>query len=458
VPPRVTVIGGGVAGLSAAAALAEQGVRVTLLEARSTLGGRCSTFTDPATGERVDNGQHILIGCYTETFRFLRRIGGLAHVREQANLSLRIVDRHGVSSLLRCPPWPAPLHLLGGLLGWKALTWRDRVSSLRILPAIRRASAGGALPGRPGTTREGGDSGEETVRAWLRRHGQTERLIEVLWEPLAIAALNQSIDAAAAAPFRDVVRRMFTARRRDATLVLPTVPLAELFAAPTVAFVQARDGEVIAGAPARMVAEPGSSRVVVRTRDAEIAADAIVCAVPWFALPDVLPDVASLRSTIDAARHTQASPIVTVNLWLDRQVAGEEFVGLPGRHMQWIFDKARLFGESAAHLSLVSSGAEEIAARGNADLLALAMEELRAALPAASDAVVKRAVVVREKRATFSLAPGQPARPGTSTGVPGLFLAGDWIDTGLPATIESAVVSGHWAAASVLAHLEGLQS
>jgi uncharacterized protein with NAD-binding domain and iron-sulfur cluster len=171
-----------------------------------------------------------------------------------------------------------------------------------------------------------------------------------------------------------------------------------------------------------------------------------------------LPDVASLRSTIDAARHTQASPIVTVNLWLDRQVAGEEFVGLPGRHMQWIFDKARLFGESAAHLSLVSSGAEEIAARGNADLLALAMEELRAALPAASDAVVKRAVVVREKRATFSLAPGQPARPGTSTGVPGLFLAGDWIDTGLPATIESAVVSGHWAAASVLAHLEGLQS
>jgi squalene-associated FAD-dependent desaturase len=454
------VIGGGVAGLSAATALAARGVHVTLLEARPTLGGRCSTFTDPATGERVDNGQHVLIGCYHETFRFLQRIGSSGHVRVQNTLALRIVDRNGASSVLRCPSWPAPLHLLGGLLGWTALAWRDRLSSLRMLPALAgRAPNAGQVPVDVGRVPQNvgrvlvDPANTETVRQWLRRHGQSERLIELLWEPLAIAALNQPIDAAAAGPFREVVRRMFTANRRDSTLVLPIVPLTDLFVSPAVALLRRNGGEVIESSPAKVVVDSNDPGAIVQARDARLEGDAIVCAVPWFALPDVLPDVDTLRPIIDAARCTAASPIVTVNLWLDRQVVDDEFVGLPGRHMQWIFDKGRMFGETAAHLSLVSSGAGDIVARSNFEIVMLAMGEMRAALPSVHDAVVKRAVVVREKRATFSLAPGQPQRPATTTGVPGLFLAGDWIDTGLPATIESAVMSGHRAAAAVLDYL-----
>ena len=140
---------------------------------------------------------------------------------------------------------------------------------------------------------------------------------------------------------------------------------------------------------------------------------------------------------------------MTVNLWFDRPVTSSTFVGLPGRAMQWVFDKRALFGENASHLSLVSSGASAIVDRSNEELADLALHELKAALPSVREAGLRRAVVVREKRATFSVAPGQPRRPQTRTPLPGLFLAGDWIETGLPATIESAVVSGHAAAIAV---------
>jgi uncharacterized protein with NAD-binding domain and iron-sulfur cluster len=145
-----------------------------------------------------------------------------------------------------------------------------------------------------------------------------------------------------------------------------------------------------------------------------------------------------------------AQPIVTVNLWYDREVMTEPFAGLPGRTLQWVFDKRLAFGGTASHLSLVLSGAAELATRSNADLTNLAAAEVSQALPRAKDARLIRATVVREKQATFSLAPSQPRRPGGITPVHGLFLAGDWIDTGLPATIESAVVSGHAAARAIL--------
>jgi hypothetical protein len=142
----------------------------------------------------------------------------------------------------------------------------------------------------------------------------------------------------------------------------------------------------------------------------------------------------------------ESSPIATVNVWCDRPVLDEPFVGLPGRAMQWVFDKRTIFGGGASHLSLVSSGASALVDMSNDTLIALAHDELLDALPAMRAARIIRSTVVRERRATFSLAPGQPARPTAETGVAGRDMAGDWIDTGLPATIESAVVSGHRAA------------
>jgi 2-polyprenyl-6-methoxyphenol hydroxylase-like FAD-dependent oxidoreductase len=161
-------------------------------------------------------------------------------------------------------------------------------------------------------------------------------------------------------------------------------------------------------------------------------------------------ETTALQPMLDRAAAMIASPILTVNLWLDRTVMADPFVGLPGRTMQWVFDKRVLFGGDAAHLSLVSSGASPLLALSDAELVGTALDELMNALPDARSAKLLRATVIREPRATFSLALGEPARPGTQTPVRGLYLAGDWIDTGLPATIESAVRSGHAAAEAAM--------
>jgi squalene-associated FAD-dependent desaturase len=436
----VIVIGGGFAGLSAATALAERGVRVCVVEARPTLGGRATAFTDPETAERVDNGQHVLFGCYHDTFAFLERIGAHPLVDLQDTLTIHVVDRGGRGSMLACPPLPAPLHLVAGVMRWRALGWRDRIAVLRFGAALW-----------PGPSPE--DRAAGTVRDWLIASGQTPGLIELLWEPLAVAALNQPIGTAAAAPFREVLRRMFTMRRRDSAVGVPRVPLDELYVAPARRYLDARGGSILTGSPARIVADAATGRWFVQLRDRELRARAVVCAVPWHALPDVLPDCAPLRAIVDAARATSASPIVTVNLWFDRQVTPETFVGLPGRAMQWVFDKRRVFGDGSSHLSLVSSGADAIAGRSNQELIDLAVAEVTDAWPRARAAALQRAVVVRERRATFSLAPDAPPRPDTRTPIPWLVLAGDWIDTGLPATIESAVVSGHRAARALTSEL-----
>jgi uncharacterized protein with NAD-binding domain and iron-sulfur cluster len=173
----------------------------------------------------------------------------------------------------------------------------------------------------------------------------------------------------------------------------------------------------------------------------------VISAVPWFAVADLFDSVpAPLTDVVNRARRMDSCPIVTVNLWFNRRIIDEPFIGLPGRVMQWVFDKRLVFGDDASHLSLVSSGADAIVARTNDELIQLAHQELYEAMPDVRTATLLRASVVREPRATFSLAPGQPERPATDTGVRGFYLAGDWIDTGLPATIESAVRSGHRAA------------
>jgi hydroxysqualene dehydroxylase len=434
----VAVIGGGVAGLAAASMLAERGRRVIVLEARGELGGRATAFRDRETGELVDNGQHVLFGCYHETLAFLRRVGASGNVRVQPSLEVPYVDLEGRRSVLRCPKWPAPLHLLGGILGWRALSLADKLTALRMAPGLKGTAA---------RARET----PATVADFLTWRGQHGRIREWLWEPLAIAALNEAPAEAAAAPFVEVLARMFSGTRTNSSIALPTVPLHEMYAAPARRYVEARGGQVRLGALARVRIEHGAL-AGVDVRGEPIPAKAVVAAVPWFALGTLLAgDVAPLSTTIARAAAMTAKPIVTVNLWYDRVVLpdDDEFVGLPGRQMQWVFDKRRVFGETASHLSLVASGADALAPQATDALIALAAREVAGALPAARAAALIRGTVVREKRATFSVAPGQPPRPGVTTAVRGLFLAGDWIDTGLPATIESAAVAGHRAAAAV---------
>jgi squalene-associated FAD-dependent desaturase len=433
VTPDVIVLGAGFAGLSAATALVERGARVLVLESRPTPGGRASAVRDPRSGETLDNGQHILAGCYDETFAFLRRIGTVDRVWRQTGLAVTMVEEGGRRSTLRLPPLPAPVHLLAGVLAWDGLSWGQRLSVIHAGTSIVSA-----------TKRRAGS--RETVRDWLRTHGQAARLIELFWEPLALAALNQPIGQAAADTFLEVLTRMFGPEPDRASLVIPAVPLDQLYAEPARAWLRAHGSEVRTGATARIVVD-GERLCGVEVAGQRIAAPTVVCAVPWHALGAAVGGHAdALAPLLAAAAGTAASPIVTVNLWYDRPVLDEMLIGLPGRAFQWVFDKARIFGRERSHLSLVASGAAETVTLGNDALVAQAAADVRATIPAARAAAVLHAAAVRERRATFSLAPGQPARPPTRTAIPGLLLAGDWVDTGLPATIEGAVVSGHRAA------------
>jgi zeta-carotene desaturase len=447
--PDVVIIGAGVAGLRAAVQLAARGARVVVLESKAVLGGRATAFIDPQTGERVDNGQHVMLGCYHETFAFLRQIGTGDRVRVQAGLEVDFVDTAGERSRLSLPGLPPPLNFIAGLLDWNALGWRDRLAALQLARPIRlaqkeqRAKSKGQIP-----TRIAASPGE-TVDEWLITNGQTARIREMLWEPLALAALNQSVRVAAAPPFVAVLAQMFGGGPKDASLALPTWPLDQVYAEPARRFIEERGGEVRIGSAARVHLENGALSHV-EARGERLTAGAVVAAVPWYALPDLFAgDVGPVDAVRRAAAGTQPSPIASVNLWLDRRILRTPFLGLPGRSMQWVFDKEQMFETETSHITLVSSGADDVMALQNDALIALALRELRDAVPDARAAKVTRASVVRERRATYSLAPGQPKRPATVTDVKGLVLAGDWIETGLPATIEGAAVSGRRAAEAI---------
>lgn len=434
----VVVIGGGVAGLSAAVRLADAGRVVVVAEEAPRLGGRASSFTDNQTGERVDNGQHVLFGCYRETYAFLKRIGSDSLAPLDRRLTVAMVGDGVRPAPLSCPALPAPWHLAAAILKWNAVPFLDRLRALRLAAALRNGATA--------------VDSSMTVAEWLRTHGQTPALCRWLWHPLAVAALNQSPDEAAAAPFVEVLSQLFGRSPIDSAIGLPKVPLDELFAAPAVRFIEARGGRVLTRSAARVCVDAVAGVTQVRAGDVAIAAANVVSAVPWHAMARIwecgVP--AAMKTTADAAAATASLPIVTVNLWFDRPVMPQTFVGLVDGPMHWAFDKSRIFGGEAGHISMVSSGAVDLVDFERGAITDLARLQLDRAVPAAREARLHRSVVVRERRATFSLAPGGPPRPSTRTGIRGFFLAGDWIDTRLPGTIESAVLSGRIAAEAVL--------
>jgi len=445
----VVVIGAGFAGLSAGVRLADAGLRVAVVEEAPRLGGRATAFTDRETGERVDNGQYVLFGCYRETYAFLRRIGTESLAPLQRRLALTMVGPDGRAFRLRCPDWRPPWHLVVGVLRWRALTRSDRLTALRLrrlLEDVRRNGAEAVAARVPAN---------QTVTVWLAEHGQSERLSEWLWRPLAIAALNQSPDEATAGPFVRVLGELFGPRVEDSAIGMSSVPLDELFAEPAARVIESAGGVVLRKSAARIhVNDTGAIESVV-AGTSRIDTRLVISAVPWHALGRIWDGEtpASIQPLVANGNALGSSPIVTVNLWFDGPVMTEPFVGLIGGPMHWVFDKSAIFGEQAGHLSIVSSGATDLASMDNAAITGAVLEQLRRALPLSTSQTLLRSVVVREHRATFSLAPGGPARPAAATALPGFYLAGDWTDTGLPGTIEGAVQSGRTAAEAAIRRL-----
>ena len=440
------MVGGGFAGLAAAIALQERRHDVVLLERRGVLGGRATSFRDAMMGEDVDNGTHLMIGAYSATLDLLRRAGVGDLLFVQDNLTIDYVDDHGPSRL-SCPPLAAPLHLLAGLLRLR-LPWRVRWEAVRLAFAIRRGP-----PPR-----------DITLAEYFRRTGQSAEARRLLWDPLATAILNETPERAAASLFHAVYREAFLASHAASRLVFLKRGYGVLHER-LAGYFQGRGGRVHRRALADAVelrdgrvfqvhfAKAPESRQEIRLGQLAVsktlAADAVVLAVPWHAVATLLPESLRAEAPFRDLALLRSSPIVSIELWLDRVTVDRTMVGLRDSEVEWVFDKGRLYGRPGPpqHLAFIVSAAHRSLPRPNAELVALAEAALRRYFPAMADAKVERSLVLREPDATFGCGPdAEPLRPGAATPVPGLYLAGDWTANGLPATIEGAVRSGFSAA------------
>jgi squalene-associated FAD-dependent desaturase len=440
-PGHVVVVGGGFAGLTAALRLARAGRRVTLLERRPFLGGRAYSFTHAPTGDVLDNGPHAFMGAYTALSALCRDVGVPDAIGFQPRLHVPMAHPIGGMGAVAAPPVPGPLQAPLALLRYGLVSRRDRVRL--VAGAVRMvARRAGTLDGL-------------TVADLLAAVGQSAAARRRFWDPLVIATLNEVPERAAAAPLVAVLRRGFLAGARAARFGFARGPLGDVFAAPVRAAIERAGGTVRTGAAVAALDLAGDRVCAVILRDGwRLAADAVVLAVPLSVALPLLP--AALRGAQPFASLATAStsPIVSVHLWMPTEVevgapaAGAPFVGLLDTQAQWLFD----CGPSASggrRVATVTSGARAWDDADDRTIADAVLADVRRTLPALRDVACTRAHVVRERHATLSLTPAvERLRPGTTTAVPNLVLAGDWVQTGLPATIESAVVSGERAAAA----------
>ena len=494
-PKKVLVLGGGFAGVAAAVELARRGHSVTVLESRALLGGRAHSFNDAKTGLELDNGQHILMGCYHQTLDLLKTLTVEDKLLEPPTLDVPYLSDQGKSALKALPMLPAPLSLLSAMLGFRELTWSDRWAAGKLTVRLRA----GQLP-----------TPDETALQWLKRWGQTDNAIRAIWEPLCVSAINETASVASAELLATVIRQALLGSGRDAKILISKVGLSSLFEVEAERLLRMCGGAQILRQQrvTGLIADKDGRISGVEMMDGrKLTADHIVSALPWNALRQILPkkdaatdakaEVAAeaqagsekigatagaspsvaldrsvfapeARPLADVCQALGESPIVSVHLWLDRAVLDCPFMGFLDSPLHWVFSRDHIQGPTPAvsdgsgpgksgfadrehHVyTLVVSGADVLAKTSSAEIEDIAIRELRRFLPAAAQAQVLHRILYKAKSATFSATPeAEKLRPKPGTPWSNFWLAGDWTDTALPATIESAVVSGNRAAAAI---------
>jgi zeta-carotene desaturase len=443
----VIVIGGGLAGLSSAVALAEAGFRVRLLEKRPHLGGRAASYVLPG-GEHVDNCQHVTLGCCTNLDDFYRRVGAANQIRFFDRLLFAAPD--GRRGSMASVALPSPLHMAPSFIFFPLLGWADKIAIARALLAIARSG------GRPADLSSDGASENLSMLAWLQKHRQTERAIHRFWEVILVSALDEELDRIDARYGIDVFWKAFLSTRAGYRVGIPRVPLGELYEGCRKALAQ-QGGEVQLRAGVRgFLMADGRIDGVEREDGSVETADYYLAAVPQDILPELLPaEVVEREPVFLNLRNLRTSPITGVHLWFDRTVMSEPFLTLLDSTTQWVFNKTQLYGggakESGQYLQLVVSASYSLAARSRQEIIALCLAELREVLPTTREAALVKGTVVKEMSATFSPAPGSDRwRPAQRSPLQCLFLAGDWTLTGWPSTMEGAVRSGYLAAEAIL--------
>jgi squalene-associated FAD-dependent desaturase len=451
VKSSVLVIGGGLAGLSAAAALAPRGFRVTVLESRQRLGGRAGSFADAASGQLIDACQHVSMGCCTNFAHFCETVGIGHLLAPQPTLYFVTPDRR--VSRFKADPWPAPFHLGRALASAHYLTAREKARVGWGLAAMLREPPDADPP----------------LSEWLPRHRQTRRTIDRFWGVVLTSALNETVERAGFKYARMVFRDGFLRHRDGFVVRVPTVPLGRLYGDELRGWLTRHGVEVRENAAVRRLEmtndrmtndETGNgsssfvirhsviSRVVLRDGSA-LSADYYVLAVPFDRVMDLLPDEWAADPYFAAAKNLAPSPITSVHLWYDRPALKLPHAVLVDCLGQWVFNRGEV-APGEWYVQVVVSAARPLRGLGRDEITRRVADELARLFP--NRATHLRSRVVTEHAATFSAVPGVDRfRPPQASPVPNLVLAGDWTATGWPATMEGAVRSGYLAAEAVLA-------
>ncbi|HEX4724207.1 MAG TPA: hydroxysqualene dehydroxylase HpnE [Pseudonocardiaceae bacterium] len=442
----VVVVGGGLAGLTAACQLVRRGHQVTLVEARARLGG--ATFSFDRDGLTVDNGQHVLLRCYTEYRALLDLLGMSRHVDLQDRFHIPVITRDGRRAELTRNSLPAPLHLAGTLATYKLLSRSDRARVLMAAGLLRTLD-----PADPTLD-------ERSFGDWLVRRGQRPAAIDALWNLITVAALNTDAHNASLALCAMVFRTALLERADAADIGVPTKPLGELHGDAAHRYLTAHDAQVLLHTPVRAVRATGDG-FEVATDDRTLTADAVVVAAPPEATAAVLP--ADALAKPELLGQLGGAPIVNVHAVYDRQVTTAPFTAVVGSPVQWVFDRTATSGLSGSglaggqYLAVSLSAAERWIDTPTTELREIFLPELARLFPAAARAEATRFFVTRERRATFRQVPGSARlRPAARTRLPGCVLAGAWTATGWPDTMEGAVRSGNEAARIVDARLASM--
>jgi squalene-associated FAD-dependent desaturase len=496
-PFTVAIAGGGLAGLAAACALADSGFRVTLFERRPYLGGRASSYEHPGTGEVVDNCQHVLFRVCTNLVEFYRRIGVEDKIRWYDEMTF--IEPGGRSSVMHASALPAPLHTAPSFLRFPFLSVKDKLVISRAIVAL-------TLTAQPDTGRSFLDR--------CHRHGQTKNAIERFWKPILVSALSEDLDLISISYAAQVVREsMKSPQARH--MGVPTIPLTDLYNRAG-DYIRARAGEIRFRSSIETFI-PSSSQVGIRAGDKQLGDrqatarqasekeelfDYLVLALPFEALDRALPQSSEASPLREKLTHFESSPITGIHLWFDRQISDLDHAVLLDRTIQWMFHKSRLLqrvgkittpsteqtdgkgndrnenvgaghdfsratndagkngvlAPAGSYIELVVSASKSLIDKSRAEIVDLALKEVREFFPAARAANLLKSTVIKEVRATYSPRPGIDAhRPLQSTSWPRVFLAGDWTATGWPATMEGAVRSGYLAA-EALARSAGIKN
>lgn len=427
---RVIVFGGGFAGLSASVYLSENNFEVTLLEASPKLGGRAYSLLNDSQNDIYDNGQHILMGCYEETITFLKKINSMDKLDIQEFLSIPFVKRSGSIHKLDSKKYSYPFNLLSGFMNYKALTLKERFKVVDFfLDMLCCYSC---------------DLKDKTVSEWLRCKKQSENSIKAFWEILVVGALNTTIESASAEIFEEVLERIFLTGNKSAAILLPKVGLTQLYVEDAVRFITERNAKInLSEKVLQIVMEGNVITEIITDRNSYNDFDYVVTAIPTFAF-----DKIKIRSSQKLEfPYLRYSPIVNVHFWLKENPFKEEFYGLIDSKIHWVFNHGK-------HISLTTSSADILTKMDNEKIVDGFSSELEKYFPIFHKEIIIDSKVVKEKRATFVPdAASNQLRKNFILSFENMFFAGDWINTGLPSTIESAVLSGRLAAGKVITSL-----